>query len=86
MRIYVGNLADETTEDQLRDIFTPHGRVKDVRVARDKETGAPRGFGLVIFEDAKAQAAIAALSGCSLGGRTLRVKEAKAKPKGDGQG
>lgn len=83
MRIYVGNLADETTEAQLRDMFTPHGRVKDVRLARDKVTGAPRGFGIVIFEDAKGAAAIAALRGCAVGGRTLKVKEAKAKPKDD---
>lgn len=79
MRIYVGNLAEQTTEDHLREMFLPHGRVKDVRVARDKQTGASRGFGIVIFEDAKAQAAIAALSGCVAAGRTLKVKEAKRK-------
>src|SRR5256885_874308 len=79
MRIYVGNLADETGEEQLREMFLPHGRVKDVRVARD-EAGASRGFGIVIFETAKAAAAIAALSGCVAAGRTLRVKEATPRP------
>ena len=79
MRIYVGNLAAETGEDELRAMFLPHGRVKDVRVARDKETGASRGFGMVIFEEAKGAAAIAALSGSVAGGRTLRVKRARKK-------
>ncbi len=67
MRIYVGNLAEETSEDQLREMFTAHGRVKDVRLAREKD-GTPRGFGIVIFEESKGKAAIAALSGCVAGG------------------
>lgn len=80
MRIYVGNLADETGEDQLRELFTPHGLVKAVRVARDKVTGAPRGFGIVVMESTKARAAIAALKGSVAAGRTLRVKRAKPRP------
>jgi RNA recognition motif-containing protein len=84
MRIYVGNLAMETSSKQLRAIFEPHGQVQRARLAKDKETGVARGFAIVEMEDGPAQTAIAALRGCSIAGRKLKVREAKPlapKPK-----
>jgi RNA recognition motif-containing protein len=80
MRIYVGNLAPETGVKDLRALFEPHGEVRRARLARDRETGALRGFAIVEMEDASARTAIAALSGASAGGRTLKVKEARPRP------
>ncbi len=62
-------------------MFTAHGRVKDVRLAREKD-GTPRGFGIVIFEESKGKAAIAALSGCVAGGRTLKVQGGEEQAEG----
>lgn len=77
MRIYVGNLAMDTSETQLRAMFEPHGTVNAARLPKDKETGAARGFGIVEMETMDAQKAISALEGCSHKGRKLRVHEAK---------
>jgi RNA recognition motif-containing protein len=86
MRIYVGNLAHETSEEQLRAMFSPHGEVRAARLPKDKETGAPRGFGIVEMDDERAQVAIDAMRGVSMGGRALRVKEAKPRPAKPGDG
>jgi RNA recognition motif-containing protein len=87
MKIYAGNLAHATTEDELRAAFAAHGDVATARLATDRETGEPKGFGFVeMTDDAKAVAAIAALDGSSLGGRTIRVNEAKPKPQQAGSG
>ena len=78
MRIFVGNIDWTTTEDELRQQFDPYGTVESVRILTDRETGHPRGFGFVEMPDAtQAQAAIEALNGTSLGGRTLTVNEAR---------
>ena len=62
MKLYVGNLSFETTENDLRDLFEQHGTVTDVAILNDRETGRSRGFGFVTFTDATgANAAIAAL-------------------------
>lgn len=79
MRIYVGNLDLATSEQQLRAMFEPHGTVTAARLPKDKETGAPRGFGIVEMDDTQAQTAIDAMRGCTLAGRKLKVKEAKPK-------
>ena len=49
MKLYVGNLSFETTENDLRDLFAQHGTVTDVAILSDRETGRSRGFGFVTF-------------------------------------
>lgn len=87
MKIYVGNLSYQATEDSLRDLFATHGQVDEVAVITDRETGRPRGFGFVTMPDSgQAQAAITALNGTQLEGRALVVNEARPKAGGGGGG
>jgi RNA recognition motif-containing protein len=82
-RLYIGNLPFSATEDELRELFGRHGAVKSVNVVSDRETGRPRGFAFVEFEDASsAEAAMRALDGSNLGGRTIRVNEAQERGRG----
>lgn len=83
-KLYVGNLSYTTTEDALRAAFAQNGRtVKEVAIPSDRETGRPRGFAFVTMgSDADAKAAIAALDGKDLDGRTIKVNEAQPKPGG----
>ena len=87
--LYVGNLPHSTTETELRGLFEAHGQVEKVSMVTDRETGRSRGFAFVEMTDAgEAEKAIAALNGSELGGRTLKINEAKPKtdrPRG-GQG
>jgi len=86
-RIYVGNLSYDTTEDRLREIFSAHGAVESVAIITDRMTGRPRGFGFVeMNDDAEAAAAIEALNGTDLDGRTLTVNEARPRPDRGGRG
>ena len=74
MEIYVGNLAYATTDDGLKAAFAQFGEVTAVRVVTDRMTGRSKGFGFVTMPDAtQAQAAIDALNGHELDGRTVRV-------------
>ena len=78
--IYVGNLPYSTTEDSLRELFGSHGTVERVSLIIDRETGRPRGFGFVEMTDqSAAEAAINALNGADMDGRTLTVNEAKPR-------
>lgn len=87
MKIYVGNMSFQTTEEGLRDLFAQHGEVQEVVVVTDRDTGRPRGFGFVTMPNAsEAQAAIEAINGTDLDGRTLNVNEARPKPSGGGGG
>lgn len=80
MNIYVGNLARETTEAELRQAFEAFGQVSSVAIIKDKYSGESRGFGFVEMPNtAEAQAAIAGLNGKDLGGRTLNVNEARPR-------
>ena len=84
-KIYVGNLSFSSTEADLKDAFEQHGAVATVDVIMDRETGRPRGFAFVEMEEASAASdAIRALDGSDLGGRNIKVNE--AKPRGDGGG
>ena len=77
-KIYVGGLPYSATEQQLNDLFGPHGTVASARIITDKFTGQSKGFGFVeMSSDAEAQAAITTLNGTEFGGRTLTVNEAK---------
>ena len=78
--LYVGNLAFTTTEHELRALFETHGVVERVTIAIDTQTGRPRGFAFVeMTNPLEADKACAALTGASVGGRTLRVNVAKQK-------
>jgi RNA recognition motif-containing protein len=87
-KIYVGGLPYSATEQQLSDLFSAHGSVASARIITDKFTGQSRGFGFVeMSSDAEAQAAISALNGSEMGGRTLTVNEARPQePRGGGGG
>jgi RNA recognition motif-containing protein len=85
--IYVGNLAWETTSDDLLALFQEHGKVARAQVVTDRETGRSRGFGFVEMDnDQEAQAAVAALNGQNYRGRPLTVNEAKPREGGGGGG
>jgi RNA recognition motif-containing protein len=77
--IYVGNLPYNITENEVRELFAPHGEVLSVKLISDRETGRSRGFGFVEMDDEAAGAAIAALNETEFGGRTLRVNEARER-------
>ncbi len=80
--IYVGNCSFDVTEEQLRELFAAYGQVDRVNVVTERDTGRPRGFAFVEMPDASAaKAAINGVNGTELGGRTLKVNE--ARPKGD---
>ena len=80
MRIYVGNLLYETTEQQLREAFEQHGAVDEVSMIQDRETGRPKGFAFVEMPTAgEAQSAIDALNGQEFLGRSLTVNEARPR-------
>jgi RNA recognition motif-containing protein len=80
MKLYVGNLSFSADENELRDLFTPHGTVTDVHVVTDRMSGQSRGFGFVTMGNRnEGQAAINALEGRSIGGRNLTVNEARPK-------
>ena len=81
--IFVGNLDITTTEDQIRELFRPHGTIATVTLVNDRDTGSPRGFAFVeMTDDQEADAAIKGLDGTVLEGRALAVNEARAKAHG----
>ncbi|MBZ5679836.1 MAG: RNA-binding protein [Acidobacteriia bacterium] len=78
--LYVGNLSHSTTEAELRAVFQAHGEVEKVNIVTDRETGRARGFAFVeMTNSGEAEKAVAALNGTELGGRTLKINEAKPK-------
>ena len=78
-KIFVGNLPFTATDADLRHLFGSHGEVRSASVVMDRESGRSRGFGFVEMDTANATSAIAALDGCDLNGRSLRVNEAESK-------
>ena len=77
-KLYVGNLPFEVTEDQLRELFTPHGQIETATVIIDKFSGRSKGFGFVEFAtDAEAQVAIEKLNNTTVGTRQIVVNEAR---------
>jgi RNA recognition motif-containing protein len=77
-KLYVGGLPYAATDSQLTTLFATHGTVESSRVVTDKFTGQSRGFGFVEMSTSEeAAAAITALHGSEMGGRTLTVNEAK---------
>lgn len=80
MNIYVGNLSYDTQDQDLLNAFSAHGEVASARVISDRETGRSRGFGFVEMPDRnQAQAAMSALNGADLQGRTISANEARER-------
>jgi len=80
MNIYVGNLSNETTEDEIRTEFESFGKVAKVKVIKDKTTGKSRGFGFVTMPNvSEAITAINRLDGYKIGDRALKVNKARPR-------
>lgn len=80
MNIYVGNLSYNMTDDELREIFAQHGAVSSCKIIIDRETNRSKGFGFVEMDNSsEAESAIQALNGSDVGGRSLRVNEARPR-------
>ena len=86
MKIYVGNLSFETTASEVNELFSQHGEVTDVTLITDRETGRSRGFCFVeMRNEQQARDAITALDGNELGGRHIKVNEARPREDRGGQ-
>jgi cold-inducible RNA-binding protein len=87
LNIYVGNLSFDTSERELEAAFAAYGSVTSARIATDRDTNRPRGFGFVeMANQTEAEAAISALNGRELQGRTLTVNEARPREERGGGG
>ena len=76
--IYVGNLSFDSTESDIRQLFEEFGTVDEVKLITDRDTGRARGFGFVVMSSGGDEA-IRALDGKDLGGRNLKVNEARER-------
>jgi RNA recognition motif-containing protein len=86
-KLYVGNLSYDVTDATLEQMFAAHGTVQSAQVIMDRDTGRSKGFGFVeIGSDHEAQAAIQALNGQQVGGRSLTVNEARPREDRGGGG
>ena len=84
-KLYVGNLTYGVTDSDLQRMFEAHGTVQSAQVIMDRDTGRSKGFGFVeMGSDQEAQAAITALNGKEVDGRSLTVNEARPKTEGGG--
>lgn len=80
MEIYVGNLAWSASEQDISDAFAAHGDVEKATIIVDRDSGRSKGFGFVTMNDPEqANAAIDALNGTDMGGRALKVNEARPR-------
>jgi cold-inducible RNA-binding protein len=87
MKIYVGNLAYDVTEDELAAEFGTYGNVESVAIPADKFSGRPKGFAFVeMTTKSEAEAAIAGLNGKMLKERTIVVNESRPRPDNRGGG
>jgi RNA recognition motif-containing protein len=88
-KLYVGNLAWRATEAELKEFFSQFGTVRSASIVTDRDTGRSRGFGFVEVDDADMAKALNGANGRDLGGRQLRVSEARERtprPGGGGGG
>jgi cold-inducible RNA-binding protein len=88
MKLYVGNLSYEVTEEDLRQAFEPFGQIESAVILKDKYSGQSKGFGFVEFPSkADGQSAINGLNGHELKGRNINVNEARPRTESrEGQG
>jgi RNA recognition motif-containing protein len=87
MRLFVGNLSFQTTENDLQDAFAQFGQVTDLKIMTDRMTGRSRGFAFVTMgSKEEGEAAIKGMDGTDFGGRPLRVNEATPREEGAGSG
>jgi len=80
MRIFVGNLSYQTTEDQLTDLFSEVGTVESATIVTDRDTGRSRGFAFIEMDKDAAAHAIEKFNGVQLNGRAINVNEARPRP------
>jgi len=86
-KLYVGNLGYDVSSSDLQQLFAGHGTVDSANVIADRDSGRSKGFGFVeMSSSAEAEAAIAALDGTDLGGRAIKVNEAKPRTTTGGGG
>ena len=84
-KLFVGNLSFNTTENDLQDLFAAHGSVVEANLMMDRTSGRPRGFGFVTMgTPEEAEAAITALNGKDVDGRSLTVNVAKPREERSG--
>lgn len=83
--LFVGNIAPQTTETELKELFSAYGTVRKLELPRDIFTGRCKGFAFIDMEGHEARAAMAALNGKSFMNDNLKVREEKPKPKGRGR-
>ena len=82
--VYVGNMSHEITDERLKELFSTHGQVNEVRLITDHYTGRPRGFAFVdMATEEAARTAISELNGQTVDGHQLKVAEAKPRRRRD---
>ena len=86
MKLYVGNLPYNISDDQLRDVFARFGTPDSARVITDRDSGQSKGFGFVEFSDDEQARQALTLNGTEFGGRSLTVNEARPRNEGAGGG
>ena len=87
MKLYVGNLSQDISDSQLREIFLPMGDVESAKIITDRYTGGPRGFGFVEMATREnGERAINELNGKMIGNRKIIVNEARSRPPRGGSG
>ena len=85
MKLYVGNLSREATDDDLKQAFEPFGQVTSATVIKERFSGESKGFGFVEMPTkAEAESAIAGLNGKEMRGRSIKVNESQPRPAGSG--
>jgi transformer-2 protein/cold-inducible RNA-binding protein len=84
VKLFIGGVSYDATEDELRDAFSVHGKLNDVHMAMDKETKKPRGFAFITFADKKeAKVAIKAMNKSEFKGRRISVEESSSGGRGN---
>lgn len=86
MKLYVGNLPYNISDDQLSAMFARYGTPDSAKVITDRDSGQSKGFGFVEFNDAEIAKAALALDGTEFGGRSLKVNEARPRTENAGSG
>lgn len=84
-RIYAGNLPPDTTEKDLTELFSAHGKVRSIKLMHDVFSGKCKGFGFIEMEGHEARAAIAGLNGKEFRGNLIRVNEERKVEKSGGR-